>query len=223
MGRSFRGPLDWSSLPNLGRRFWNEETRRPVSRVLSRPRTGMGDHSSGPSIAGRFSRPTRTSQAYDSPAGEPARGPYSVLLLAGLAMPFPLLGPRCALTAPFHPYRSRRTGGLLSVALSLGSPPAGVTRRHVVVEPGLSSNPKGSATAQPSGSGGYMVRQRAAVNPRDARTPSGPRIAPSSIRAPSGRLPGESLVAQAAWLSADCPPSPWPPADAGQARHTRRP
>ena len=30
-------------------------------------------------------------------------------------------------------------GGLLSVALSLGSPPAGVTRRLVAVEPGLSS------------------------------------------------------------------------------------
>ncbi len=30
-------------------------------------------------------------------------------------------------------------GGLLSVALSLGSPPAGVTRRLVTVEPGLSS------------------------------------------------------------------------------------
>jgi hypothetical protein len=30
-------------------------------------------------------------------------------------------------------------GGLLSVALSLGSPPAGVTRRHFAVEPGLSS------------------------------------------------------------------------------------
>ena len=71
----------------------------------------------------------------------PARGPYSVLLLAGLAMPFPLLGPRCALTAPFHPYPGRNRGGLLSVALSLGSPPVGVTHRHVVVEPGLSSTP----------------------------------------------------------------------------------
>jgi hypothetical protein len=39
---------------------------------------------------------------------------------------------------PDTPERGRR-GGLLSVALSLGSPPAGVTRRHVVVEPGLSS------------------------------------------------------------------------------------
>ena len=113
--------------------------------------TGIGDHSSGPSIAGRFSRPTRVSRAYDSPTGEPARHPYSVLLLAGLAMPSPLLGPRCALTAPFHPSRRRSTGGLLSVALSLGSPPVGVTHRHVVVEPGLSSPAETSATAQPSG------------------------------------------------------------------------
>ena len=30
--------------------------------------------------------------------------PYSVLLPVGLAMPSPLPGPRCALTAPFHPY-----------------------------------------------------------------------------------------------------------------------
>jgi|GEM_PF-566155 len=28
----------------------------------------LGDHSSGPPLAGRFSRPTRTAQAYDSPA-----------------------------------------------------------------------------------------------------------------------------------------------------------
>jgi len=79
------------------------------------------------------------------PSLRKAHGPYSVLLLAGLAMPSLLPGTRCALTAPFHPYlpSSRRTwaGGLLSVALSLGSPPAGVTRRHVVVEPGLSSTP----------------------------------------------------------------------------------
>ena len=33
----------------------------------------------------------------------------------------------------------RKRGGLFSVALSLGSPPAGVTRRHIAVEPGLSS------------------------------------------------------------------------------------
>ena len=36
------------------------------------------------------------------------------------------------------------TGGFLSVALSLGSPPPGVTRHRRSVEPGLSSPAKGS-------------------------------------------------------------------------------
>jgi len=46
----------------------------------------------------------------------------------------------------------RKSGGLLSVALSLGSPPPGVTRHRVSVEPGLSS--PGTAEAarrRPSG------------------------------------------------------------------------
>ena len=38
----------------------------------------------------------------------PARNPYSVLLLAGLAMPSLLPGTRWALTPPFHPSRSLR-------------------------------------------------------------------------------------------------------------------
>ena len=46
--------------------------RRPVSRVLFRTRRCGDDHSSGPPIAGRFSRPTRTSQAV-SPAGRSRR------------------------------------------------------------------------------------------------------------------------------------------------------
>ena len=53
------------------------------------------------------------------PALRPARNPYSVLLLAGLAMPSLSPETRCALTAPFHPYLFR--GGLFSVALSRGS------------------------------------------------------------------------------------------------------
>jgi len=37
----------------------------------------------------------------------------------------PLLLPvaRCALTAPFHPYRSQVTGGIFSAALSVGKSP----------------------------------------------------------------------------------------------------
>ena len=40
-------------------------------------------------------------------------------------------------------------GGLLSVALSLGSPPPGVTRHRVPVEPGLSSPAEAGAATRP--------------------------------------------------------------------------
>ena len=73
--------------------------------------------------------------------------PYSVLLPVGFALPPALPPTRCALTAPFHPYRSgvpprargRRGGGLFSVALSLGSRPPDVIRHRMSMEPGLSS------------------------------------------------------------------------------------
>ena len=49
--------------------------RRPVSRVLCRPRCReRGGHSSGPTLAGRFSRPTRIPQPYDRPTGLLRRG-----------------------------------------------------------------------------------------------------------------------------------------------------
>jgi hypothetical protein len=66
------------------------------------------------------------------------RCPYSVLLPVGFTMPPLLPVARCALTAPFHPYRTR-SGGSFSVALSLGSPPPEVIRHRFSVEPGLSS------------------------------------------------------------------------------------
>src|SRR3984893_11449766 len=59
--------------------------------------------------------------------------PYLALLQVGFAVPSLLPSPRCALTAPFHPYRPlaaftvKGLGGLLSVALSVGSRPPGVT------------------------------------------------------------------------------------------------
>ena len=94
------------------------------------------------------------------PAGgpkAPAGRPYSVLLPVGFTVPSPSPGTRCALTAPFHPCQPRRsgTGGLLSVALSLGLPPPGVTRHRVSMEPGLSSprkvSPSRKAAIRPSG------------------------------------------------------------------------
>jgi hypothetical protein len=80
-------------------------------------------------------RPTRVDRRH------PCR-PYSVLLPVGFAVPLPLPAARCALTAPFHPCRARLApgaGGLFSVALSLGSPPAAVSRHRQSLEPGLSS------------------------------------------------------------------------------------
>ena len=52
-----------------------------------------------------------------------------------------------------HPFTLTRAcpGGLLSVALSLGSPPPAVSRHRISVEPGLSSSGFPPAAAQPSG------------------------------------------------------------------------
>ena len=68
--------------------------------------------------------------------------------------------PRCALAAPFHPYPPSPVGfggRFVSVALSLGLPPPGVTRHPDPVEPGLSS---------PIGLSAVM---KAAIRPTDAR------------------------------------------------------
>jgi hypothetical protein len=100
-------------------------------------------HSSGTPVAERLARPTRAA------ARKPACGPKPGMPpLFGLAP-----GGVCpATTVTGGAVRSYRTlsplpvvtpkgssGGLLSVALSLGSPPPGVTRHRVPVEPGLSS------------------------------------------------------------------------------------
>jgi hypothetical protein len=66
-------------------------------------------HSSGTMFAHGLEQPTRTA-SLTSPCGvfafanSPRCRPYSVLLPVWFAMPFPSPDPRCALTAPFHPY-----------------------------------------------------------------------------------------------------------------------
>jgi hypothetical protein len=66
-------------------------------------------------------RPIGTDPEHEAP-----RRSYSVLLPVWFAVPAALPKPRCALTAPFHPYPggSLRRGGLFSVALSLSGKPA---------------------------------------------------------------------------------------------------
>jgi hypothetical protein len=111
-------------------------------------------HSSWTDVAIGLVQPTRTAGPEIALEGFPSRRSYSVLLPVGFTVPLLLPGARWALTPPFHPYPARisarppvnrqtelkyRRGGLLSVALSLGSPPPGVTRHRISAEPGLSS------------------------------------------------------------------------------------
>ena len=91
-------------------------------------------------------------QCGNSLVGKATRRSYLVLLPVGFTMPTLLPELRCALTTPFHPYlidNNHHQGGFLSVALSLGSPPPGITRHRVSAEPGLSS-PKMRATIRSS-------------------------------------------------------------------------
>ena len=137
-----RGPARYAEPLILGKtRFLRKRFRikhqpacKPGS-VRHRPlaRTIRDGHSSGAMFAHGFEQPTRTA-SLTSPCGviafanSPRCRPYSVLLPVWFAMPFPLPDPRCALTAPFHPCCPLPFGwgsGSFSVALSLGSPPAG--------------------------------------------------------------------------------------------------
>ncbi len=99
---------------------------RPVSRVLDgRDCSRRDGHSSGTRIAARLEQPTRTTRPQKQAplAFRREHRPYSVLLPVGLAMPSPLPGPRCALTAPFHPYLSSQ------LALLRHGEPGGLSRR----------------------------------------------------------------------------------------------
>ena len=77
----------------------------------------------------------------------------------------------------------RERGGLLSVALSLGSPPAGVTRHPCFVEPGLSSasSEEDDAAARPPGAH-YLARPSSRSNSSANRIARiSPSISPSSL------------------------------------------
>jgi len=111
-------------------------TCKPGSVLTTGKPVMMDDHSSATPVTGRLVQPTRTAARKRA-----MRSPYSVLLPVGFTVPRLLPAARCAFTAPFHPYL-RDEGGLLSVALSLGSPPPDVIRHRASVEPGLSSTLK---------------------------------------------------------------------------------
>ena len=93
-------------------------------------RIGGGSHSSRPRIASWLQQPTRILWGEAPCLLAKARDPYSALLRVGFAMRAALPKPRCALTAPFHPYPPaaplRADGGTVC---SLWHCPLGCPRR----------------------------------------------------------------------------------------------
>jgi hypothetical protein len=116
-------------------------------------------HSSRAAVAGRLRRPTRATArrrarkhcCLQSPLFGLAPGGacHAPDVAARAVRSYRTLSP---LPREFRALRARLRGGLLSVALSLGSPPPDVIRRRVSMEPGLSSA-FGAAAIRPTGYG----------------------------------------------------------------------
>ena len=145
----------------------------------------------------------------------------------------PMLPPtRCALTAPFHPYRPYplpgSLGGLFSVALSVGSRPPGVTWHPDPPEPGLSSTPQPMRAQRLPGR-----LQRATIRACAGRLNCQPRNSSASsyaserrpagqLRGDGGRLARRQLGAPAVPARGACRPGSAPSADRGRALHDQR-
>lgn len=113
-----------------------------------------GSHSSGTPVARRLVQPTRTTHVepwWASPRVVPIRS------CSRWGLPCHACYQPCGGLLP-HPFTltcTKRASGLLSVALSLGSPPPDVIRHRFSVEPGLSSartfRHRNAAAARPTG------------------------------------------------------------------------
>ncbi len=91
----------------------SEHAGAPALRKESADKPGsvVSSHSSGIRVTAQLKRPTR--KPMRGPRISAASGvlfPYLVLLQVGFAVPLMLPPARCALTAPFHPYRRRLRG-----------------------------------------------------------------------------------------------------------------
>jgi hypothetical protein len=119
----------------------DERIRRPVSRVLCRPRKADAAiiPLDRPSPDGSRDQPGRLGRRglSDLRVRRADAAPLFGLAPGGACHAVPVARSAVGSYPTLSPLPQR--GGLLSVALSLGSRPAGVTRRHFAVEPGLSS------------------------------------------------------------------------------------
>ena len=132
---------------------WRHDRQwEPADKPGSVQTSVCGNHSSGTAVAGGLERPTRKRRG-------PRHG-FPIWSCSGWGLPSRSVLPpvRCALTAPFHPYRF--PGGMLSVALSVGSRPPGVTWHPALRSPDFPPRPNtasdgGGAIAWPAP--GYIV------------------------------------------------------------------
>jgi hypothetical protein len=137
--------------------FSEDCARRSVSRVLSPPEGGRW-----PFVWDVHRRTPRATYPGDGPETclrAEARVPPLFGLAPGVVYPATAVTDGAVRSyrtlSPLPSFAEASKGGLLSVALSLGSPPPGVTRHRVSVEPGLSSprqvSPLRKAAIRPSG------------------------------------------------------------------------
>ena len=177
-------------------------TRRPVSRVLCRPgpkprtrRSFLWTAPRGTVLATYPDRPGLRQPCPPSPRRWRAHGPYSVLLLAGLAMPSLSPGTRWALTPPFHPSHSgeRRfafCGAIPGVAPGGRYPPPCRGGARTFLDPLA-----GAAIARPSGPGRNLMDGRLWVKfSHSGVIPVSRQRRPGPIHANDWGLAGERRV-----------------------------
>lgn len=155
--RGIRAPLGGDITPETGVcQAWRQELRGwPVSRILSTPDRdpGLDDHSSGPVVTHRIKLPTRTS-GQKRPGGDIQTDQPAMTSLFGIA-PGGACHARTVTSPPVGSYPTFspspcKQGSLFSVALSLGLPRPGVTRRRFFLESGLSSHPLAGTRDHPA-------------------------------------------------------------------------
>src|SRR5205085_2006201 len=176
----------------------DEGIRRPVSRVLCRPlaETRRPFLWTGPrgTVLATYPDPSDRRRSYPpSPRLGRARDPYSVLLLAGLAMPCLLPATRWALTPPFHPSpgkpgRFAFCGAVPGVAPGGRYPPPCRRGARTFLDPlaeaaiARPSGPRGKWSLRPErSSGGARAPLPWQGRPRPCR-PSGGRVAGNGLR-----------------------------------------
>ena len=127
---------------------------------VCKPGSVWDSHSSRASVTAGFKQPTRIH------CGPQRWIPIWPCSEWGLPSPRLLPAARCALTAPFHPYLTagKPSGGILSVALSVGSRPPGVTWHSARWSPDFPPPAKPqAATAQPILMEGYTAYKAIAI------------------------------------------------------------